>query len=144
MLVVAWGLACLAVAWWAQLSPKAYLERVGGALFVSPLSFSPSEAPIARSLRPSPGTRLPFPSIVTSGASPIIGQVLDLADIWGSQFIDTDASSSATRRALQAHPLARQPALWDVIDASPPGGGGSIPIGAPPSPESVLLTPAGE
>ena len=35
-LVVAQGLACLAVAWWAQLSPKSYLQRVAGALFVSP------------------------------------------------------------------------------------------------------------
>jgi len=117
-LVVAHGLACLAVAWWAQLSPKSYLERVGGALFLSPLSFSPSEAPVARSLRPSPGTKLPFPSIVTNQASPIIEQVLDLADTWGSRFVDADASAEAARRALQAHPLAQQSRLLELIDAS--------------------------
>jgi predicted alpha/beta hydrolase family esterase len=117
-LVVAQGLACLAVAWWAQLSPKSYLERVGGALFISPLNFSPSEASAARSLRPSPGTKLPFPSIVTSHASPIIEQVLDLADIWGSQFVDADASPDTARRALEGHPLAQQHRLMALIDAS--------------------------
>lgn len=118
VLVVAQGLACLAVAWWAQLSPKSYIERVGGALFLSPLSFSPSEASVARSLRPSPGTRLPFPSIVANHASPIIEQVLDLADIWGSRFVDADGSVDAARHALQAHPLAQQPGLLGLIDPS--------------------------
>lgn len=123
-LVVAQGLACLAVAWWAQLSPRSYLQRVAGALLVSPLSFSPSEATVARSLRPSPGTKLPFPSIVTSTMSPIIEQVLDLADIWGSQFVDADAPDDTVERILQAHPLAQQPGLLALINASSarPGG----------------------
>ncbi len=117
-LIVAQGVACLAVAWWAQLSPKSYIERVAGAVFLSPLSFSPSEAPVARSLRPSPGTRLPFPSIVTSHASPIIQQVLDLADTWGSQFVDADASAEVARRTLLGHPLVYEPHLMELIDAS--------------------------
>jgi len=36
--IVAEGVACLAVAWWAQLSPRSYLQNIGGALFMSPLN----------------------------------------------------------------------------------------------------------
>jgi predicted alpha/beta hydrolase family esterase len=130
-LVVAQGLACLAVAWWAQLSPKSYTQRVAGALFVSPLSFSPSEASAARSLRPSPGTKLPFPSIVANAASPIIEQVLELADIWGGQFVDLDASRAAAARTLQDHPLAAQSNLLGLIDMA--AGRGGAPTHLEPS-----------
>jgi predicted alpha/beta hydrolase family esterase len=95
VIIVAQGVSCLAVAWWSQLSPRSYLRNVTGVIFMAPLSFTPSEADVARSLRPSPGTKLPFPSIVVSGASPIIDQVLELADSWGSRFVEASAQKRA-------------------------------------------------
>lgn len=92
--ILAQGVACLAVAWWAQLSPRSYLRNIRGAVLLSPLSYGFGQSAIARNVRLSPGTRLPFPSIVACDPSPAIEQVLALADDWGSRFVD--ASSLAT------------------------------------------------
>ena len=86
------GIACLAIARWAQLSPRRYVENIAGAYLFSPLSFSPAQAPLLRNLHPGPEVRLPFPALVIdSRASLSIARVLELADIWGSQFTDADA-----------------------------------------------------
>ena len=89
--IVAEGVACLAVAWWAQLSPRSYLQNISGALFLSPLNLRFGQAAIAASARLSPATRLPFPSVVTSDASSFVDQTLALADGWGSRFVATSA-----------------------------------------------------
>jgi len=101
VVLLAQGVACLAVAWWAQLSPRSYLEHVCGAVFLSPLSIGFGQAAIAAKARMSPATKLPFPSVVASDPSPMIEQVLALADNWGSRFVDT-----ATVRG--AHPSNRR------------------------------------
>jgi predicted alpha/beta hydrolase family esterase len=86
------GLACLAIARWAQLSPASYVANIAGAYLFAPLSFSPAQAPLLRNLHPGPEVRLPFPSLVIdSRASLSIARVLELTDIWGSQFRDADA-----------------------------------------------------
>ncbi|MFX6330829.1 alpha/beta hydrolase, partial [Acinetobacter baumannii] len=38
VVILARGVACLAIAWWAQLSPRSYLRSVRGAVFDSPLA----------------------------------------------------------------------------------------------------------
>ena len=91
IVLLAQGVACLAVAWWAQLSPRSYLAHIRGAVFLSPLSIGFGQAAIAAKARVSPATKLPFPSVVASDPSPMIGQVLALADNWGSRFVDTAA-----------------------------------------------------
>jgi len=101
--ILAQGVACLAVAWWAQLSPRSYMTQIRGAIFLSPLSIGFGQAGIARNVRASPVTRLPFPSIVA--CDPVLGveQVLALADSWGSQFVDTTAplgEAASNRRAI--------------------------------------------
>lgn len=86
------GLACLAIARWAQLSPARYVENIAGAWLFSPLSFGPGQAPLLRNLHPGPEVRLPFPSrVIDTRASLSIARVLELADIWGSRFTDADA-----------------------------------------------------
>jgi predicted alpha/beta hydrolase family esterase len=98
------GIACLAIARWAQLSPRRYVENIAGAWLFSPLSFSPDQAPLLRNLHPGPEVRLPFPSLVVdSCASLSIARVLELADIWGSHFTDADAV----------------PAEWHANDTAP-------------------------
>jgi hypothetical protein len=87
VVIVAEGVACLAVAWWAQLSPRSYLRNISGALFLSPLNIRFGQAAIAASARLSPATRLPFPSLVTGDPSSYVEQVLALADSWGSRFV---------------------------------------------------------
>jgi predicted alpha/beta hydrolase family esterase len=87
--VVARGLACLAVVRWAQLSPKSYIENIAGAVLFSPLSFTPAQATIAQALQPSPTLPLPFRStVVEHRTSPLIEHLLALVDSWGSRFVD--------------------------------------------------------
>ena len=94
VIIAARGVACLAVAWWAKLSPKIYTRGIEGAIFDAPLQVGFGQAHIAAAASVSPAIKLPFPSIVTNAASPVIEQVLALADSWGSYFIDTDRTES--------------------------------------------------
>ena len=103
--ILAQGVACLAVAWWAQLSPRSYMENIRGAVFLSPLTVGFGQAAIARDVR-GPATRLPFPSIVACDPSPAIEQVLALADAWGSRFVD--ASSPAGSRRSNRSPIGSE------------------------------------
>ncbi|MES2045952.1 MAG: alpha/beta hydrolase [Pseudomonadota bacterium] len=105
-ILLAEGLACLAIARWAQLSPPSYVANIAGAYLFAPLSFSPAQAPLLRNLHPGPEVRLPFPSLVIdSRASLSIARVLEMTDIWGSQFRDADAMP-AEWRATDTVPLA--------------------------------------
>jgi predicted alpha/beta hydrolase family esterase len=108
------GIACLAIARWAQLSPRRYVENIAGAYLFSPLSFGQTQAPLLRNLHPGPEVRLPFPSLVIdTRASLSVARVLELADIWGSTFGDMDSVPDAWRAGHSA-PLelmtAREPA----------------------------------
>jgi hypothetical protein len=97
-LLVAEGLACLAIARWAQLSPRRYVENIAGACLFAPLAFASHQAPLLRNLQPSPSVRLPFPSaVIDTRASLSIARVLELADIWGSDFADADAVPAGWR-----------------------------------------------
>jgi len=93
--ILAQGVACLAVAWWAQLSPRSYLRNIRGAVLLSPLSYGFGQSGIARDVRLSPATKLPFPSIVACDPSPAVEQVLALADSWGSRFVDPASLASS-------------------------------------------------
>lgn len=87
--LLAEGVACLAVARWAQLSPRRYVERIAGALLFSPLSFAFEQAPLIRSLLPGPAVALPFPSWVIEAHATIgIDQVVALADRLGAIFVN--------------------------------------------------------
>jgi len=109
------GIACLAVAWWAQLSPRSYLRNVAGAVFHAPMAMTMGQAAIARSLWPSPATRLPFPTVVANEGSPLVDRVLALADNWGSRFVDMDAIAHPTRSDLRGERTGIEDHLLDLL-----------------------------
>ena len=47
VIIAARGVACLAVAWWAKLSPKIYTRGIEGAIFEAPLHVGFGQAHIA-------------------------------------------------------------------------------------------------
>jgi len=60
---VAEGTGCHAVAWLARLSSRAYVERVAGALMITP-----SDGRHCAASSASPPTPLPFPSLAIGNA----------------------------------------------------------------------------
>jgi hypothetical protein len=128
VILAARGVACLAVAWWAKLSPKIYTRGIEGAIFEAPLHVGFGQAHIAAAASVSPAIKLPFPSIVTNAASPVIEQVLALADSWGSLFVDADREQGehpSNRRApvtgMEEHLLRlldQTRAIWARDDRS--------------------------
>jgi predicted alpha/beta hydrolase family esterase len=129
IVLLAQGVACLAVAWWAQLSPRSYLEHIRGAVFLSPLSIGFGQAAIAAKARVSPATKLPFPSVVASDPSPMIEQVLALADNWGSRFVDAGAVQGphpSNRRGGGSAAEDRLLQLLGLFDAETTGSGKAL------------------
>ena len=96
VILVGHSLGCLAIAWWASLSPQPYGWPVAGALLVAP--FDVDRATITAELStfaPAPRAPLPFPSIlVASTDDPWIDldAAHSLAVDWGSHFIDAGAA----------------------------------------------------
>jgi len=132
--ILAQGVACLAVAWWAQLSPRSYLDSVQGALFLSPLHIGFGQEAIAAAARQGPSTRLPFPSVVASVSYPFIDRLLAVADGWGSHVIETGAEPTAyptNRQAAHTEATARLldllPLLHDVASDDRQSSIGELP-----------------
>lgn len=95
VILVAHSLGCLAAAWWAKLEQPAADRPVLGALLVAPpdVDFFPMDERLGK-FAPTPGDRLPFPSIlVASHNDPYIGfrAAQRLARLWGSRFADAGA-----------------------------------------------------
>lgn len=86
VLLIASGLSCFAVSWWARLSPANYAERVAGALL-----FAPADA--RRDLRArfaAPQIAMPFTSLVIDGAPHDKDEDLQrIAADWGSSLLRT-------------------------------------------------------
>jgi hypothetical protein len=83
--LVAHGVSCFAVAWWARLSPASYVEKVAGALFIHPLGSAVQASP--EQLFAGPSIRVPFPSVIADR----VADASELARSWGSRFIETSA-----------------------------------------------------
>lgn len=86
VVIVARGVAALAVAWWAQLSPRSYMTAIHGGILLSPLAIDFGQGSIAAAARAGPVTHLPFPSIVTAASATDIDRTRILAEGWGSLF----------------------------------------------------------
>lgn len=127
--ILAQGVACLAVAWWAQLSPRSYLQSLRGAAFLSPLNIGFGQDGIAAAARLGPSTRLPFPSIVASAGYPFMDRLLTLADAWGSRLIETGDSANGVPTNRQAPRSADEVQLIDLL---PLIHGGAKPADAQP------------
>lgn len=92
VILVAHGLACHAVAWWAALERPAYGDPVLGALLVAPpeIDYQPLDERHA-AFAPSPVGILPFRSILVGSQNDpymSIARARRLASLWGSEFID--------------------------------------------------------
>ncbi|MDR6789946.1 putative alpha/beta hydrolase family esterase [Sphingomonas sp. BE138] len=95
VILVGHSLGCIAVAWWASMSPQPYGWPVAGALLVAPADVD--RAGVAAELAPfapCPKAPLPFPSIVVASTDDpwvTIDRAHSLAVDWGSHFIDYGA-----------------------------------------------------
>jgi len=84
VVLVAHGLGCLAVAWWAALAGQPYGWPVSGAMLVAPRAD-------VDGFSPSPTAAMPFPSLlVTSQDDPSTSpqRATDMAKFWGSALVD--------------------------------------------------------
>lgn len=94
VLLLAEGAGCLAAAWWARLSPEAYVSRVKGALFFAPSEDAPAFA--------SPRIRLPFPSILLDDSGRDAARLRALAESWGSGMEESgDTLFTRAQRAVE-------------------------------------------
>lgn len=111
VVLVAHSLGCLAVAWWAALSPQPYGWPVAGALLVAPADVDRADVhPDIAAFKPSPRQLLPFPSILVASTDDPwieIEKARSLAPQWGSHFVDAGAqghlnAAISTRPAVSA------------------------------------------
>ncbi|MCW3834668.1 alpha/beta hydrolase [Sphingomonas canadensis] len=79
--LVAHGIGCFAVAWWARLSPASYVAQVAGAVFVRPLASAISASPEQRF--DGPHTPLPFAATLIEDAP----GAEELAANWGCALV---------------------------------------------------------
>lgn len=95
VVLAAHSLGCLAVAWWAQLSPQPYGWPVAGALLVAPADADrPGAGAELAAFSPTPRVSLPFPSIVVASTDDpwvSIQRAHSMAVDWGSLFVDAGA-----------------------------------------------------
>jgi predicted alpha/beta hydrolase family esterase len=120
VIIVAYGVSCFALAWWARLSPAPYFEHVAGALLVRPLGASVSSP--ARGLRDyaGPKTQFPFSSIVV-GDGDGDDRARVLSHSWGSDFVGFDGFDRQ-EDGLGAHALRIGTGLIErLAAASAPG-----------------------
>lgn len=83
VILIAYGVSCFAVTWWARLSPASYVEKVAGAVFVRPLGSVRAATP--EQLFAGPRLRIAFPSILADTGA----EAAALARDWGSRFLDS-------------------------------------------------------
>jgi pimeloyl-ACP methyl ester carboxylesterase len=83
VILIAHGVGCFAVTWWARLSPASYVEKVAGAVFVRPLGSVRTATP--EQLFAGPRLRIGFPSILADTGA----EAAALARDWGSRFLDS-------------------------------------------------------
>ena len=95
VVLAAHSLGCVAVAWWAELSPQLPDWPVVGALLVAPADVDRAAAPSEiKGFAPIPRLRLPFPSIVVASQDDPwvkLDGARGLAADWGSHFVDAGA-----------------------------------------------------
>ncbi|WP_267395618.1 MULTISPECIES: alpha/beta hydrolase [unclassified Sphingomonas] len=82
ILLVVDGIGCAAAAWWARLSPAHDVARIGGAIFFPGAAVAADPA----KLFASPGSRLPFPSLVIHPRDDAAAADRAIAS-WGSRIV---------------------------------------------------------
>ena len=122
VVLVAHSLGCLAVAWWAALSPQPYGWPVAGALLVAPADVDRADVhPDIAAFKPSPRQLLPFPSILVASTDDPwieIEKARSLAAQWGSHFVDAGAQGHLNAASGIGSWIEGQELLERVIDAA--------------------------
>lgn len=104
VILVAQGLGCLAVAWWAEYEQPSYANPVVGALFAAPPDVDrPGNDPRLAAFGSCPRKPLPFPALLTANQGDgfcSLRTAQRLASDWGCRFvfggnIDTSAEAPA-------------------------------------------------
>lgn len=93
VVLIAESVSCFAVAWWARLSPTAYVADVAGALLLDPLGTGAAKPSVGLKSFSAPSTPLPFPSLLYTDADTAEAgaQAATLATNWGSRFVHASA-----------------------------------------------------
>lgn len=93
VVLIAESVSCFAIAWWARLSPTAYVTDVAGALLLDPLGTGAAKPSVGLKSFSAPSTPLPFPSILYTDAETAEAgaQAATLATNWGSRFVHASA-----------------------------------------------------
>lgn len=142
VILAAHSLGCVAVAWWAALSPQPYGWPVAGALMVAPADVDrPGVQPELAGFAPAPRAPLPFPSIVAASeddpwVSP--SRARSMAADWGSYFVDLGALGHVNAASGLGAWAEGQELLDRVIHAASDGRGHAR---APGDARAVLARP---
>ncbi len=130
VILAAHSLGCIAVAWWASLSPQPYGWPVAGALLVAPADVDRRHVPDELAgFAPAPRAPLPFPSIVVGSTDDpwiSIDRAHSMAADWGSHFVN--AGERGHLNAVSG--LGHWPEGQELLDRIILAGGN----GVPPSP----------
>lgn len=120
VVLVGHSLGCLAIAWWATLSPQPYGWPVAGALLVAPADVDRHDGPPELSgFAPAPATPLPFPSIVVASRDdPWIRyeRAQALASGWGSHLVDAGSAGHINAASGIGDWAEGQALLAELID----------------------------
>ncbi|WP_241241894.1 RBBP9/YdeN family alpha/beta hydrolase [Sphingobium algorifonticola] len=135
VILVARGLACHAVAWWASFEKPSYGHPVAGALLVAP----PNVDTASDDLRlvgfgPTPKALLPFPSIVVASRNDPrmdFAGAQALARFWGSDCADGGAIGSASGLADLGRWSEGAALLDRLLAHAIPGAGQVAPTDTP-------------
>ena len=120
VVLVGHSLGCLAIAWWATLSPQPYGWPVAGALLVAPADVDRHDGPPELAgFAPAPATLLPFPSIVVASRDdPWIRyeRAQALANAWGSHLVDAGSAGHINAASGVGDWAEGQALLIELID----------------------------
>lgn len=120
VVLVGHSLGCLAIAWWATLSPQPYGWPVAGALLVAPADVDRHDGPPELAgFAPAPTTPLPFPSIVVASRDdPWIRfeRAQALASGWGSHLVDAGSAGHINAASGVGDWAEGQALLAELID----------------------------
>jgi len=135
VILVARGLACLAVAWWAAMERPLYGDPVAGALLVAPPDVDTANADLGMlGFGPAPKLLLPFPSVVIASRNdPLMdyASARRLSSFWGSHCIGGgEIGSAGAAEDLGAWTHGRHALDWLVSTADDFGRAAQAPFKA--------------
>jgi uncharacterized protein len=121
VILVAHGLGCLAVAWWAGLLGKRAARRVAGALLVAPADPEQADADERIARFGLPTAMLPFPAILVASRNDpgcSFARARELAGEWVTDFHDAGPAGAMDE---MLGPWKEGQRLLDILVAGGPG-----------------------